>query len=110
MHEGRPAFRSLQRPHGHAVMNLGIYRLALLAGLFAAVVLMFSVVSRPEPVRSETAPDAFDERRAAGLTRLIVETAPEREPGSAGDDAAADLVAERFAEISGGEVTEQVYG
>lgn len=91
-------------------MNLGIYRLALLAGLFAAVVLMFSVVSRPEPVRSETAPDAFDEGRAAGLTRLIVEMAPEREPGSAGDAAAADLVAERFAESAGGEVTEQVYG
>ncbi len=41
-------------------MNLALYRLTLLAGLFAAVVLMFSVVSRPEPLRSDTAPDAFD--------------------------------------------------
>ena len=110
MHAGTAAFRSLQPPHGSPALNLGLYRLTLLGGLFAVVVLMFSVVSRPGAFRSEAAPDAFDQDRAAGLARAIVEAAPERQPGSRGDDAAADLVTERFTEIAGGEVTEQGFG
>ena len=73
----------------------------------AAVVLMFSVASRPEALRSETAADAFDGAGAAALAREIVRLAPEREPGGEGDEAAADLVARRFGAIAGGEVLEQ---
>ena len=50
---------------------------------------------------------AFDGATAEATAREIVESAPEREPGSDGDAAAADLVAERFAEIGAGTVAEQ---
>ena len=45
--------------------------------------------------------------RAAALARQIVDTAPDRAPGSEGDSAVADLVAHRFGEIPTGAVSEQ---
>ena len=84
-----------------------LYRAGLLLALAAAVVLMFSVVSRPPPLRSDVAADAFDGVQAAGLDRQLLAVAPNREPGSRGDDAAADFVAERFRAIQGGSVSEQ---
>ena len=39
----------------------------------------------------------------------MVELAPDRQPGSSGDNAVADLVAERFADIPAGAVTEQEF-
>lgn len=87
-----------------------LYRAPLLLGLAAAVVLMFSVVSRPGPVLTSTAPDAFDGSNAAESARELLRLAPSREPGSPGDTAAADLVAERFESIAGGQVTRQGFG
>lgn len=87
-----------------------MYRAPLLAALAAMVVLMFSVVSRPAPVRSGTAADAFDGARAASLAGNLVELAPDRTPGSRDDSTAADLVAQRFRGVQGGQVSEQTFG
>lgn len=71
---------------------------------------MFSVASRPEELRSETAADAFSGETAAALTRQLVRAAPDRSPGSADDRAAAAFVARRFHAIAGGQVLEQRFG
>ncbi len=84
-----------------------LYRLGLLLALAAAVVLMFSVVSRPPTLRSDVAPDAFDGTRAAALDRQMLELARERQPGSAADAAAAAFVAQRFRAVQGGQVSVQ---
>jgi len=84
-----------------------LYRAGLLLALAAAVVLMFSVVSRPPPLRSDVAADAFDGNHAAALDHQLLAVAPNREPGSRGDAAAADFVTERFRAIQGGSVSEQ---
>ena len=89
------------------MIELRLYRLGLFLALAAAVVLMFSVVSRPEPLRTDVAADAFDGATAAGLTRRVLELAPSREPGSRGDAAAAAFVAQRFRTIQGGSVSLQ---
>ncbi len=91
------------------MLELRLYRLGLLAALAAAIVLMFSVVSRPEPLRSDVAADAFDGGRAAAIDRQLLELAPSREPGSDGGSAAADFVAERLRAIQGGAVSEQSF-
>ncbi|MEK6252056.1 MAG: hypothetical protein AABM43_08965 [Actinomycetota bacterium] len=84
-----------------------LYRAGLLLALAAAVVLMFSVVSRPPPLRSDVAADAFDGNHAAALDHQLLAVAPKREPGSRGAAAAADFVTERFRAIQGGSVSEQ---
>ncbi len=87
-----------------------IYRLAFAPALVALVVLMFSVEPIPEPVQApETFAADFDGRRAAATARRIIQLAPERTPGSEGDQAVADSIAERFGEIEAGKVTEQDY-
>lgn len=89
------------------MIELRLYRLGLALALAAAVVLMFSVVSRPEPLRTDAAADAFDGPTAAGLARRVLELAPDRQPGSRGDVAAAAFVAKRFRAIQGGSVSVQ---
>jgi hypothetical protein len=89
------------------MLELRLYRAGLLLALVAAVVLMFSVVSRPPTLRSDAAPDAFDGGRAAALDRQLISVARDRRPGSKGDDAAASFVAQRFGAVQGGQVSEQ---
>jgi hypothetical protein len=89
------------------MLNFRIYRAALLFALAAMVVVMFSVVSRPEAVRSSLAADAFDGVRAAGLDRALLQAAPDRTPGSSGDSVAAKLVKRQFSQVQGGQVSEQ---
>jgi hypothetical protein len=93
------------------VIDPRIYRAAFLPVLVALIVLMFSVEPIPDALRgpegSSIAASDFDERRASALARQIVEMAPERAPGSRGDDLTADLVEERFAGIGAGKVSEQ---
>jgi hypothetical protein len=87
-----------------------LYRVAALLSVVAAIVLMFSVVSRPESLHSETAPDAFSGDEAALLTRQLLRIAPDRAPGGPGDRRAADYVANSFRAIEGGQVVEQRFG
>jgi hypothetical protein len=84
-----------------------LYRAGLLLALVAAVVLMFSVVSRPAPLRSDVAADAFTGESAAALARQLITLAPERQPGSRGDAKAAAFVERRFRAIQGAQVAEQ---
>jgi hypothetical protein len=92
------------------VVDPRIYRLAFAPALVALVILMFSVESIPEPVQApETFAADFDGRRAAAEARRLVELAPDREPGSEGDAAVADEVADRFSAVEAGKVSEQEF-
>ena len=72
--------------------------------------LLFSVVSRPEPLRTDFAADSFDAARATALARELQRLAPDRSPGGPGDRAAADFVLSHFRQIEGGEVSEERFG
>ena len=84
-----------------------IYRAALLPALAAFVLLMFSLEPTPGALQEPVSTPDFDSREAARITRSIVNLAPDREPGSEGDRAVADLVRERFAAVEGGELSAQ---
>lgn len=84
-----------------------IYRAAFLPALAAVIVLMFSLQPAPDPLQPPISTPTFEGRQAERLTRMIVTLAPEREPGSEGDAALADLVRERFSQIEGGVLSEQ---
>jgi len=89
------------------MVDFRIYRYAFAPALLAFVALMFSLQGVPAAIEPVAPPASFESGPAAATAREIVETAPERQPGSAGDEAIADLVAERFAEIEVGTVSEQ---
>lgn len=85
-----------------------IYRAAFAPAVIALVVLMFSVTPVPEPVRApESFAADFDAARATRIATRVVERAPQRQAGSAGDAIAADMVASRFGQIEAGQVAEQ---
>lgn len=84
-----------------------IYRAALLPAVAAFVVLMFSLEPVPSVLQAPVTTPTFDGAEASRTARAIVQLAPERQPGSTGDLAAADLVRERFSAIEGGEVSVQ---
>lgn len=89
------------------MVDPALYRATMIPVVVAALILLFSVVSRPSPERSEETTDAFSGGRAAALATALEEAAPERVPGSEDADAATAFVIERFGEIEGGEVAEQ---
>lgn len=91
------------------VADLRLYRLAWLPAVLALVVLMFSLEGAPEPVEPATPTGSFDGGPAFADARRIATNSPDREPGSDGDAAVADLVAERFEEIPAGAVSEQSF-
>lgn len=84
-----------------------IYRAALIPAVAAFVLLMFSLEPVPSPLPPPISAPTFEGADAARDARAIVELAPQREPGSDGDLAVADLVRERFSAIEGGEVSTQ---
>ena len=67
-----------------AVVDIRIYRAALIPALLALVVAMFSVQDRPAPLTSTLAPDAFDAKGTFGTLRQVT-AHPDRTPGSVGD-------------------------
>lgn len=91
------------------MIDLRIYRVALLPALAAVVVLMFSLQPVPKPIEPPVSTADFDGSATARLARSIVSAAPDRKPGSTGDAQTAELVRERFAAIEGGEVAVQDY-
>jgi hypothetical protein len=84
-----------------------VLRTALLPAVVAVVVLMFSLQPAPEPLEPPISVPDFNARDTARATRTILELAPERQPGSAGDDAVAAFVRERLRAIEGGQVSTQ---
>ncbi len=91
------------------IVNLRLYRIAFVPAALAVVVAMFSLEGAPDPLEPVTPPTTFEGDRAAAVARQIATTAPERVPGSEGDEAIADLVVSRFEEVPAGAVTEQRY-
>jgi hypothetical protein len=74
-----------------------VYRAAFIPALLALVLTMFSLQSRPAPLPQGLAADVlFDGRVAAAETARIVAAAPDRRPGTPGDRAIAQRVANAF--------------
>ncbi len=75
-----------------------IYRAAFVPAVLAVVLTMFSLQSRPRPLPQGLAADVlFDGRLARQGAVDLVQRAPDRRPGTAGDRMAAADVAERLA-------------
>lgn len=71
-----------------------IYRAAFIPALFALVIAMFSLESRPPAVPQALAADVlFDGRVALSGTQRLADANPDRRPGTNGDRATADRVA-----------------
>ena len=90
------------------MIDFRLYRLAFAPTLLAVIAVMFSLEGTPDAIEPAASP-GFEDERAGATARQMVALAPDRQPGSAGDGAVADLVAERFAEIAAGAVTEQTF-
>ena len=73
-----------------------LYRAAFIPVVFAIIVVAFSLGERPRPIGTTLAPDAFDGRRALLTLRTELAAAPERPPGSLGDDLLAGRVADNL--------------
>jgi hypothetical protein len=71
-----------------------IYRAAFIPALFAFVIAMFSLESRPPAVPQALAADVlFDGRVALSGAERLAQQLPDRRPGTRGDQLAADRVA-----------------
>jgi hypothetical protein len=92
------------------VIDLRLYRFALLAVPLAGVIAMFSLQSVPSSLSGGVPPDAFDPASAAPLAKQIATSAAYPTPGSAADDAMADQVKQQFSGIDGATVSEQRFG
>lgn len=86
-----------------------LYRLAFLPALLAAILMLFSLEPVPEPLSAPVSLGGFDGEAAALTARDIVRDCPDRTPGSEGDATVADLVADRFGELGGADVSEQSF-
>lgn len=86
-----------------------LYRVGLLLALAAAAVLMFSVISTPQPLRSDVATETFDGGHAAILDHKLLAVARNRLPGSRDDARAARFVAAQFRAIRRGSVSVQSF-
>ena len=89
------------------MIDLRIYRAALLPAIVAFVVMMFSLGPVPAKISSRLAPSGIDGDRAAATADELAKLAPDRTPGSAADARAAKLVLTRLRAVQGGQVTEQ---
>jgi Peptidase family M28 len=92
------------------MIDFRLYRLAFLPALVAVIAVMFSLEGAPDPFEPAGPPGTFDGGTASAAARLIATKMPDRQPGSAGDSAAADLVSRRFDAVPAGAVSEQQYG
>ena len=79
------------------MLDARLYRTAFVPALVAVVVVAFSLAERPRPIGTTLAPDAFLGSRALRTLENLVALAPERRPGSLGDDTVAARVAGRHA-------------
>jgi hypothetical protein len=96
---------SMQSP----VVDFRLYRAAFAPALIAVVALMFSLEGIPAPLEPAVPPGSFEAGRAAATAHEIATAASDRPPGSDGDQAAADIVADRFSQIPSGNVSEQSF-
>jgi hypothetical protein len=91
------------------VIDLRIWRTALLAAPLALIVAMFSLQEAPKPLEPDLPPDAFDTEAATTLATDLAEQFPSAKPGSETAASLADFVSARFTEVPSGEVSEQSF-
>jgi hypothetical protein len=89
------------------MIDLRLYRYALLAVPVVAVIAMFSLQSPPSSLSGGVPPDAFDPASAAPLAKQLAESSAYPTPGSAADNKMADQVNSQFSAIDGATVSEQ---
>src|SRR4051812_45734996 len=92
------------------MIDLRLYRFALLAVPVAAVIAMFSLQSVPGSLSGGVPPDAFDPETAAPLAKQLATAAAYPTPGSPADEAMAEQVKQQFSGIDGATVSEQSFG
>jgi len=84
-----------------AVFDARIYRAAFVPLLLVLVIVGFSLTSRPAPLGSTLAPDAFDGSRAFTELKSLASRFPDRRPGGSGDAALASYVAATLRGLGG---------
>lgn len=83
------------------MLNGRIYRAAWLPALIALVVAALSLGHRPGAMSTTLAPDAFDGAQASQTLVELARQYPDRRPGSSGDDALAQHLAQTISSLSG---------
>src|SRR5690349_9317345 len=91
------------------MIDLRLYRYALLAVPVVAVVAMFSLQGVPAGLNAGIPPDAFDPASAAPLAKELATAAPYPTPGSESDNKLGEQVKTHFAAIDGATVSEQTF-
>jgi hypothetical protein len=89
------------------VIDLRLWRIALLSIPLAAVIAMFSLQGVPRTLPPAIPPDAFDPESAVPLARQLAVSSAYPTPGSDADNALAEVVKGHFAAIQGATVSEQ---
>jgi hypothetical protein len=91
------------------MIDLRLYRYALLAVPVVFVIAMFSLKDVPQGLSAGIPPDAFDSASAAPLAKELATSAPYPTPGSAADEKLAEQVRSHFAGIDDATVAEQTF-
>jgi len=89
------------------MIDLRLYRYALLAVPLVAVIAMFSLQDVPRSLPAGIPPDAFDPASAAPLAKELTTAGPYPTPGSTADQKLAEQVKSHFTAIDGAAVSEQ---
>src|SRR5829696_4819366 len=89
------------------MIDLRIWRIALLAVPVVITIAMFSLREAPQEISPGIPPDAFDPTTAAPLAKELAEKGPDPRPGSEADQLLADQVEDRFKSIPGAAISEQ---
>jgi hypothetical protein len=84
-----------------AMLNGRLYRAAFVPFLFALGIAAFSLGSRPLPLTSTLAPDAFEGAPAYSELQRLDASFPQRRPGSPSDEALARYVAQKLEGLGG---------
>ncbi len=84
-----------------AMLNGRLYRAAFVPFLLALGIAAFSLGSRPLPLTSTLAPDAFEGAPAYSELQRLDTSFRQRRPGSAGDEALARYVAQKLKGLGG---------
>jgi hypothetical protein len=91
------------------MIDLRLYRYALLAVPVVAVIAMFSLQDVPRSLSAGIPPDAFDPASAVPLAKQLGDEAPYPTPGSVADEKLAEQVKSHFAAIGDATVSEQTF-
>lgn len=83
------------------MLNAALYRAAFLPFAVALAIAAFSLTSRPAPLSTTLAPDAFEGSQALAETQQLAAAYPSRQPGTPGDEQLAARVASTIEGLGG---------